>query len=105
MSSKWGSRAALTSALQAYGVRVGSGGQSILLLNGDNASGTADIVVSLGGPWGLANSHATTYIAMYGGGSSTLAALADILVNAVDADAQWPVPIPGLPYGPCPSPR
>lgn len=98
-------RTALAAALQAHGVRVGTGGQSILLLTGDDSAGTADIVVSLGGPWGLSRSHASTYIAMYGGGSSTLAALADILVNSVDANAQWPVPVPGLPYGPCPSPR
>lgn len=94
-------RRALTAALESHGVRVGWSGTSILLLRGDDSHGTADIVVSLGGPWGLGQSHATTYIAMYGGDSSTLAALADILVNEVDANANWPVPIPGLPYDPC----
>lgn len=98
-------RRALAAALESYGVRVGWGGTSILLLRGDDSSGTADIVVSLDGPWGLSRSHATTYIAMYGSDPSTLAALADILVHAVDANARWPVPIPGLPYDPCPSPR
>ena len=98
-------RSTLLRALAAYGVPEGARGTTIRLLTGPTSSGTADIVVALDGPWGISASHATTYIGLYGHGPSTLAALADILVNAVDANAHWPVPVPGLPYRPCPSPR
>ncbi len=106
ISGGWASeRAALSAALAEYGIATQSGGTRIALVGTPDGSATADVVVALDGPWGLSTSLATVYIGLYGRGPSSLAALADILVNAVDADAQWPVPVPGLPYDPCPSPR
>jgi beta-N-acetylhexosaminidase len=101
----WASeRNALSGYLAQYGIATG-GGTSILLLGTSERSGTADVVVALDGPWGLSSSHATTYIGLYGRGPSTLSALADILAGKATPMGRWPVPLAGLPYDACPSPR
>jgi beta-N-acetylhexosaminidase len=105
ISGGWGyERAALAAALAEYGIGTG-GGTTIRLLGQPDASGAADVVVALDGPWGLSSSSATAYVGLYGRGPSSLAALADILAGATLAEGQWPVSVPGLPYDPCPSPR
>jgi beta-N-acetylhexosaminidase len=98
-------RALLNAALATYGVTTGQRGTSIRLITTPDGSASADVVIALDGPWGLSASHATVFVGVYGRGPSSFAGLADILVNEVDANSTWPVPVPGLPYNPCPSHR
>ncbi|MFW7414531.1 glycoside hydrolase family 3 N-terminal domain-containing protein [Demequina sp. SO4-18] len=93
-------RAALGRALESHGVAVGGDGTSVFLMGGDDARGSADVVVAMGGPWGLADSRATVYVGLYGRSPGALAGLADVLVGESEALGEWPVDI-DLPYGTC----
>ncbi|MDE0572482.1 beta-N-acetylhexosaminidase [Demequina sp. B12] len=86
-----GNRAALTKALEARGVTVGSGGTSIGLTGSDSSAASADVVVALRGPWGLEDAKARTYVGMYGSSGSVMNALADILTGAAPPGGTWPV--------------
>ncbi|WP_062463119.1 glycoside hydrolase family 3 N-terminal domain-containing protein [Demequina soli] len=81
----------LTAALADAGVQVGGGGTTIALLSSGAYRADADVVVSLGEPWGLFGSRAKTYIATYGESPPTVRALADVLTGAADAGGTWPV--------------
>ncbi|PKQ26647.1 MAG: beta-N-acetylhexosaminidase [Actinobacteria bacterium HGW-Actinobacteria-4] len=100
-----GERAALADALAVHGISNTGGGTSIVILGSSVKGANADVVVSMDGPWALADSRAETYVALYGRSHDALAGLADVLAGAVTPQAVWPVPIAGMPYGPCPSPR
>lgn len=95
-----GQRETLEKALADRGVEVGSGGTTILLVEGDRGHGTADVVVATGGPWGLPNSKAQTYVATWGAGGAQLRALAAVLSGDVAPRGTWPVSVK-LPYGTC----
>ena len=95
ISGGWPSeRAALADALAAHGVGLG-GGTTIQLLGSASSAGSADVVVAMDGPWGLASSSASVYVGLYGRSPDALAGLADVLVGAVAPQGQWAVP--GLP--------
>lgn len=98
-------RKTLARALQEHGVKMGDEGTTVALLGTSHKSADADVVVALDGPWGLAKSEARAYLALYGRSNDALVALADILVGESMGNARWPVPMKGLPYNPCPSPR
>lgn len=98
-------RAALANALAAYGIAQSPSGTSVRLMGGPATTGSADVVVSMDGPWGLSQSSATVYIGLYGRGPSSLAALADVLAGQSPASGNWPVEMAGLPFEACPSPR
>lgn len=83
-------RASLAEALATHGVAQGQG-TSVLLLGGPRSSGTADVVVALDAPWGLAQSQATVRIGLFGRSDDALAALADVLTGAEVARGTWPV--------------
>ena len=95
-----GQRTALATALRAEGVRVGSKGTVIALVAGDRGHAKADVVVALGGPWGLPKSTAKTYVATWGGGGEQLRALAKVLTGEVAPRGTWPVKL-RLPYSVC----
>lgn len=87
-------RQVLADALASHGITTG-GGTSIRLLGTAGASGDADVVVAMDGPWGLASSHASVFVGLYGRSDEALAGLADVLAGAVPPTGQWAVP--GLP--------
>jgi len=87
-------RQALSDALAAHGIATG-GGTSIRLLGAPTATGTADVVVAMDGPWGLSASQASVYVGLYGRSDAALAGLADVLSGDVAPKGQWAVP--GLP--------
>ena len=93
-------RSTLAGELKARGVTVGDAGTSILLVGGDRGHGTADVVVATGGPWGLADSHATAYVATWGTGAAQMRALAAVLAGDVAPRGTWPVGL-SLPYTAC----
>lgn len=93
-------RAALAAALAEHGVTVGDGGTRVLLMGGDDARGSADVVVAMGGPWGLGSSEAEVYVGLYGRGAGALAGLADVLVGAAEPLGEWPVDV-DVPHGTC----
>ncbi len=85
-----GERQALADALAAHGIAPG-GGTTILLLGSATGSGSADVVVAMDGPWGLAGSTASVYVGVYGRSEEALAGLADVLAGAVAPTGQWAV--------------
>ncbi|WP_062317464.1 glycoside hydrolase family 3 N-terminal domain-containing protein [Demequina maris] len=87
--------AALTRALEARGVETGDGGTSIALLSSGGYRAAADVVVTLGGPWGLFDSTADAYVATYGDSAASIGALADVLVGDVEPGGEWPVALEG----------
>ncbi|MFW2512995.1 glycoside hydrolase family 3 N-terminal domain-containing protein [Demequina sp. SO4-13] len=93
-------RATLARALEAHGVSVGDGGTTVFLLGGDEARGSADVVVAMGGPWGLTDSQADVYVGLYGRSSSALDGLADVLVGAAPPGGEWPVAV-DVPHPTC----
>lgn len=102
----WGyERDAVAARLADHGIDVGGTGTLVELVGGPDRSASADVVVALDGPWGLEDSQADAYVGLYGRSADALAGLADILAGKAAPQGQWPVPIAGLPYGPCPSPR
>ena len=100
-----GERDAVAARLADHGIEVGSRGTVVELVGAPDRAATADVVVALDGPWGLEDSSADAYVGLYGRSADALAGLADILAGQASPQAQWPVPVNGLPYGPCPSPR
>jgi beta-N-acetylhexosaminidase len=93
-------RKALASALRDRGVTVSDSGTSILLVEGDRGRGSADVVVAMGGPWGLPRSTAQAYVATWGSGRDQLDALAAVLSGEVTPRGTWPVKVT-LPYEVC----
>lgn len=90
-------RDALARALDARGIALGDGGSTIWLTGADDRAGEADVVVALDGPWGLSDSQARVYAAVYGRGDSALQGLADVLSGEVAPSATWPVELAGVP--------
>lgn len=97
-------RRALEDALEALGVRVGSG-TSVRLLSGPASWGSADVVVAMDAPWGWRDSTADAFVAVYGNGPEVMEGLAQVLTGQSQPRAVLPVRVPGLDYGACPSPR
>ncbi|WP_144018917.1 glycoside hydrolase family 3 N-terminal domain-containing protein [Demequina sp. NBRC 110056] len=93
-------RAALAAALEERGVAIGTGGTAVVLMGGDAASGSGDVVVAMGGPWGLSASTADVYVGLYGRSADALAGLADVLTGAVAPGGEWPVEV-DVPYPTC----
>jgi len=93
-------RKLLAKAFAAAGIAVGAKGTEIALVGGDRGHANADVVVATGGPWGLASSHAQTYVATWGGGAEQMRALARVLTGEVAPRGTWPVGLK-LPYEPC----
>ncbi len=93
-------RKTLAAALRDHGVKVGKGGTTVALVRGDRGHAKADVVVAMGGPWGLPASHAKAYVAIWGEGSEQLRALAAVLAGDVPARGTWPVALK-LPYAEC----
>ncbi|WP_156159118.1 glycoside hydrolase family 3 N-terminal domain-containing protein [Demequina gelatinilytica] len=94
-------RAALATRLEDAGVEVGDAGTTIALVASGRMHATADVVVSLGAPWGIFASDAETYIATYGSSRPTIAALADVLTGAAEAGGDWPVTMSAAPFAAC----
>nr|WP_026818741.1 glycoside hydrolase family 3 N-terminal domain-containing protein [Arthrobacter castelli] len=91
-------RARFRAAAARHDVSTGSGPLVVLLAPG--ASGSGDIVVSLGGPWPLAASQASTSrIALYGRTPGAFDALFDFLTSNAPAPGQLPVEVGNLPAG------
>ncbi|WP_062200796.1 glycoside hydrolase family 3 N-terminal domain-containing protein [Demequina salsinemoris] len=90
-------REALAAAFEDEGVSVGDDGTSVWITGGDGASGEADVVVAMGGPWALARSQARVYVGAYGRSADTLAAVASVLAGAADPQGSWPVALKGVP--------
>jgi beta-glucosidase-like glycosyl hydrolase len=88
-----GQRARLADGLRERGVAIkGASAQTtVALVRGDRTAANADVVVALGGPWGLENSTADAYIAIWGGGPDQMSALAAILSGDADPHGTWPV--------------
>ena len=86
-------RKALATALRDHGVTVGSSGTLIRLVDGDRGRGSGDVVVALGGPWGLHASEANTYVATWGSGAEQLRALAAVLAGDAEPRGTWPVKV------------
>lgn len=86
-------RKALAAALRDHGVTVGASGTVIRLVNGDRGHGEGDVVVAMGGPWGLPRSTADTYVATWGSGKEQMRALAAVLSGDVEPRGTWPVTV------------
>ncbi|WP_062314550.1 glycoside hydrolase family 3 N-terminal domain-containing protein [Demequina rhizosphaerae] len=86
---------ALERALASRGIEVGDGGTSIALLSSGAYRATADVVVSLGDPWGLFDSRADAYAATYGDSAAAIRGLADVLVGDAEPGGDWPVELAG----------
>lgn len=91
-------RARLTRAAQAAGLQVGSG-TSVALLGTGAASASADVVVALDAPYGLASSQARSKIALYGRTVGAFEALIDVLTGKEAAPGKLPVKVGNLPIG------
>lgn len=91
-------RARLASAAEEAGLSVGSG-TSVALLATGSAYATADVVVALDAPYGLANSQATTKVALYGRTEGAFDALVDVLTGDAEATGKLPVEVGDLPIG------
>ncbi|WP_062293854.1 glycoside hydrolase family 3 N-terminal domain-containing protein [Demequina phytophila] len=89
--------AALEGALRRRGVTVGDGGTAIALLSSGQFRADADVVVSLGDPWGLFDSRADAHVAVYGDSTAAIGGLADVLVGDKDPGGDWPVELRGAP--------
>lgn len=90
-----GQRAQLAKGLRAAGIAVkgDSAETTVALVRGDTTAARADVVVALGGPWGLEKSTADAYVAMWGGGPDQMSALAAILSGNADPRGTWPIDI------------
>jgi len=93
-------RTALASALARHGVSVGAGGTSIAIVGSDDGRATADVVVALGGPWGLSQSSADVYVGLYGRTTDAMAGLAAVLTGAAEPGGEWPVAV-DVPFATC----
>lgn len=90
-------RDALAAALEAHGVQVGGGGTSIWITGSDDSSGSADVVVAMGGPWALERSNASVYVAAYGRSPEALAGVAAVLAGDAEPRGEWPISLDGVP--------
>ncbi|WP_297080923.1 glycoside hydrolase family 3 N-terminal domain-containing protein [uncultured Demequina sp.] len=95
-----GDRQALANGLAEHGVAVGPGGTSIAIVGADDGRASADVVVALGGPWGLSGSTADVYVGLYGRSADAMAGLADVLVGAASPGGDWPVNV-DVPFETC----
>jgi len=87
-------RAVLAKALAAWGVTAGDKsepGVTVRLVGNSSKSASADVVVSLAGPWVLDKASATTYIELYGRSDDVLEGLADVLTANTVPQSAWPV--------------
>ena len=97
-------RSSLTTALRAYGIRFGPGGDSIRLAGyGDTASDLrpATVTVATDVPYILASARSKTLLATYSNVDSSMRALAKVLVGKAKAPGRSPVPVAGLPNSAC----
>ncbi|WBB79793.1 glycoside hydrolase family 3 [Micromonospora sp. WMMD882] len=99
-------KAALTEALTAAGVRVvPSGGTVVHLVGyGDGAgdlSADADVTVAMDTPYVLAKATSPVLLATYSSSRASMAGLADVLAGRVRPTGRAPVPVPGLSAGTC----
>jgi beta-N-acetylhexosaminidase len=99
-------RAALTEALTAAGVRVvPSGGTVVHLVGyGDSAAdlnATADVTVAMDTPYLLAKARSPILLATYSSSRASMAGLADVLAGKVRPTGRAPVPVNGLSAGAC----
>lgn len=85
-----GEREVLAQALAEHGIATGSG-TTVRLLGSATGTGTADVVVALDAPWGLASSTAGTYVGLFGRSDDALRGLADVLAGAEAPHGSWPV--------------
>ncbi len=90
-----GERATLADALTKRGVAVTDDetATKVVLLGSDVTGVKGDVVVALAGPWALATSTATSYIALWGSGPDQMRALAAVLTGDAVTASQWPVPV------------
>lgn len=99
-------RAALTEALTAAGMRVvPSGGTVVHLVGyGDGAgdlSAAADVTVAMDTPYVLARAKSPVLLATYSSSRVSMAALADVLAGKIRPTGRAPVPVTGLSSGAC----
>ncbi|SEJ16955.1 glycoside hydrolase family 3 N-terminal domain-containing protein [Demequina mangrovi] len=94
-------RRTLSRMLEAAGVEVGERGTSVALVSSGRTAATADVVVSLGDPWGLFGSDARAYVATYGSSRAALAGLTRVLVGEAEPGGSWPVDMGDAPYPVC----
>ncbi|MFC4150514.1 glycoside hydrolase family 3 protein [Micromonospora mangrovi] len=99
-------RAALTEALTAAGVKVvPSGGTVVHLVGyGDGAKdlrADAAVTVAMDTPYVLADAKSPTLLATYSSGRASMTALADVLAGKSRPGGRSPVPVTGLPATTC----
>ncbi|PZG16365.1 glycoside hydrolase family 3 [Micromonospora craterilacus] len=100
-------RAALTEALTAAGVKVvPSGGTVVHLVGyGDGAADLRDdaaVTVAMDTPYVLARATSPTLLATYSSSRASMAALADVLAGKASPPGRSPVKVTGLPATTCP---
>jgi beta-N-acetylhexosaminidase len=92
-------RAGLLAAARRAGLRTGSGTVVRLLPNG-SSHGSADVVVALDTPYGLARSEASiARIAVYGRTGAVFSSLVAVLTGAAAAPGRLPVAVGSYPIG------
>ncbi|SCL68358.1 beta-N-acetylhexosaminidase [Micromonospora citrea] len=99
-------RAALTEALTAAGVKVvPSGGTVVHLVGyGDGAGdlrADAAVTVAMDTPYVLAKAKSPTLLATYSSSRASMTALAGVLAGKARPGGRSPVPVPGLPATTC----
>ncbi|MER7332158.1 MULTISPECIES: glycoside hydrolase family 3 N-terminal domain-containing protein [unclassified Micromonospora] len=99
-------RAALTEALTAAGVKVvPSGGTVVHLVGyGDGAGdlrADAAVTVAMDTPYVLAKAKSPTLLATYSSSRASMTALAGVLAGKARPEGRSPVPVPGLPATTC----
>lgn len=99
-------RARFTAAAERAGLRVGSAGDVVHLLEYGSSIGSGDVVVALDTPYGLGASDANTAaIALYGRTPDAFRALVDVLIGAQPARGTLPVRVDGVDRTGCPAKR
>ncbi len=94
-------RVAFADALAVYGIPVGSTGTTVRLLGADDRSGNGDVVIAMGGPWGLPSSQASVYVGAYGRSPDVFVGVVAVLTGAATSQGVWAVDVTGVPYAPC----
>ncbi|MEH0985244.1 glycoside hydrolase family 3 protein [Micromonospora sp. CPCC 205556] len=99
-------RASLTAALTATGVKVvPDGGTKVHLVGyGDDAgdlAGDAAVTVAMDTPYVLGKAKSPTLLATYSSGRASMTALARVLAGKARPVGRSPVPVPGLPASSC----
>ncbi|MFG3686549.1 glycoside hydrolase family 3 protein [Micromonospora sp. NPDC047740] len=100
------SRAALTQALTAAGVRVLPRGGTVVHLVGygdsaDDLRADAAVTVAMDTPYVLADAKSPTLLATYSSSRASLTALAGVLAGKARPTGRSPVPVTGLPATAC----